>query len=107
MNKAMPVLGGITILLTIAAAVLGRDDRDRVALLVGATVCLVAAGLVTRFLNQPINAIVIAWRTESPPENWTVLRDQWWRWHMVRLLAGLGGLCLLIAAALRRGCLGG
>ena len=28
-------------------------------------------------------------------------RDEWWRWHLIRLLAGLGGLSLLIAAILQ------
>jgi hypothetical protein len=26
----------------------------------------------------------------------TVLRDTWWRWHIVRLTCGIGGLLLLI-----------
>jgi uncharacterized membrane protein len=72
-------------------------------LLVGTIACLVASGLITRFLNQPINAIVITWRPDAPPANWTDVRNKWWRWHVIRLLAGLGGLSLLIAAMLRRG----
>jgi len=103
LNKAVPALGAATILVTIAAAVLGRDDSARLSLLIAAVVCFVAAGLITRFLNQPINAIVMTWSSDSPPANWTGLRDEWWRWHLIRLLAGLGGLSLLIAATLRRG----
>ncbi len=103
LNRTMPMLGAATILLTAAAAVLGRDNRTRCGLLAGTVVCFLAAGLITRFLNQPINAIVIKWLTDAPPENWTGLRDAWWRWHLIRLLAGLGGLCLLIAATLVRG----
>ena len=45
LNKAMPMLGAATILLTILAAVLGRDDRTRFGLLVGTVVCFVGAGL--------------------------------------------------------------
>jgi uncharacterized membrane protein len=103
LNTAMPMLGAATILLTILAAVLGRDDSTRLGLLVGTVVCFMASGLITRFLNQPINAIVITWRPDAPPANWSGLRDEWWRWHLVRLLAGLGGLSLLIAAILHRG----
>jgi uncharacterized membrane protein len=103
LNTAMPMLGAATILLTILAAVLGRDDSTRLGLLVGTVVCFMASGLITRFLNQPINAIVITWRPDAPPANWSGLRDEWWRWHLVRLLAGLGGLSLLIAAMLHRG----
>lgn len=103
LNRAMPILGGATILLTILAAVLGREDSTRLALLLGTVVSLAASGLITRFLNQPINAIVISWHADAPPENWTNVRDEWWRWHLVRLLAGLGGLSLLIAAMLHSG----
>ena len=102
LNKAMPALGAATVLLTIAAAVLGRDDSTRLRLLIAAIVCFVAAGLITRFLNQPINAIVMTWRSDSPPGNWTDLRDEWWRWHLIRLAAGLAGLALLVAATLKR-----
>ena len=102
LNKTMPALGGATIVLTMAAAALGRAQARRFSLLVAAVVCFVAAGLVTRFLNQPINAIVMTWSCHAPPANWTGLRDQWWRWHLVRLAAGLGGLSLLIVAALKR-----
>lgn len=103
MNRVMPALGAITVLVTIAAAILGREDRVRMGLLVAAVVCFAATGLITRFRNQPINAIVITWRAELPPGNWMALRDTWWRWHLIRLAIGLTGLSLLIAATLRRG----
>jgi hypothetical protein len=31
---------------------------------------------------------VIAWRRDLPPSDWTRLRDEWWRWHLVRLSVG-------------------
>lgn len=102
MNRVMPLLGGVTILMTIAAAVSGRDDRRQFWLLVAAALCFFIIGLVTRFLNQPINAIVITWRPESPPPNWMMLRDQWWRWHLLRLAVGLAGLSLMVTARLSR-----
>ncbi len=102
LNRAMPMLGAATILLTVLAALLGRDDGTRYGLLAGSVICFVAAGLVTRFLNQPINAIVITWHTDAPPANWRAMRDEWWRWHLIRVLAGLGGLSQLIAAMLQR-----
>jgi uncharacterized membrane protein len=103
LNKTMPVLGVATILLTIAAAALGRANIMRFRLLIAAVVCFVATGLITRFLNQPINTIVMTWNVNSPPSNWTQLRDEWWRWHLIRLATGLGGLSLVIAATLSRG----
>jgi uncharacterized membrane protein len=101
MNRAMPAVGAAVILATIAAAVLGRHDPARFWLLVAAMVCFVTIGLITRFRNQPINAIVMTWRGDLPAPNWTRLRDQWWRWHLMRLATGLVGQSLLIAAALK------
>ena len=101
LNRSVPALGATTILLTIVAAVLSRNDRARMTLLICCLLCLLAAGLVTRFLNQPINAIVITWHADSPPVNWTNFRDRWWRWHCVRLAAGMVGLSALITSMLR------
>jgi uncharacterized membrane protein len=101
-NKVMPALGAATILLTLGAAVFGRNDSTRFRLLLATVICFVVVGLVTRFLNQPINAIVMTWKKESPPADWTVLRDQWWRWHLVRLGTSVTGLCLLIVSLLKR-----
>jgi hypothetical protein len=102
LNSVMPALGGLTIVLTLAAASLARDDRIRLILLIAAAACLLAAGLITRFLNQPINAIVMTWAADAAPAEWTQLRDEWWRWHLVRLGFALIALSLTIAAALRR-----
>jgi hypothetical protein len=103
LNVTMPILGGITALLTIAAAVLARADRTRLGVLVAAAACFVVAGLITRFLNQPINAVVMTWSADAPPSNWAELRDLWWRWHVMRTVVGIGGLGLLIAATMNRG----
>lgn len=103
MNNVMPPLGAAGIFATITAAVLGRDDRLRVWLLIAAAACLLASGLITRFRNQPINATVMTWQSDAPPSDWTRLRDEWWNWHCVRSTTGLIGLSLVIAAALKRG----
>jgi uncharacterized membrane protein len=102
LNSVMPALGGLTLLMTLAAALLARADRARLSLLIAAAVCLLAAGLITRFLNQPINAVVMTWAASAPPAEWTQLRDEWWRWHLVRLGFALIALSLTITAALQR-----
>jgi uncharacterized membrane protein len=101
LNVVMPISGGLTILLTVASAVVSRDHRDQLIGLIAATVCFLATGLITRFLNQPINVIVMTWSSEAPPSNWMQLRDEWWRWHVLRTATGILGLCLLITAVLR------
>lgn len=106
LHPAMPALGIATMLVTVVSAVLGRGDRTRLGLLIAAVVCFVAVGAIARFLNQPINGIIKTWRSDAPPADWMRLRDEWWRWHLVRLVSGLGGLSLLVAAALKRGGIG-
>jgi uncharacterized membrane protein len=100
LQVVMPVLGAVTVVLTLAAALLSRSDRRRYALLVGALLAFVASGVVTRFLNQPINTEILTWSALAPPARWSELRDAWWHWHVVRMILGLVGLGLLIAANL-------
>ena len=102
LHPIMPKLGALTILATLVAAVVARDSRLRMSMLIAAAICFVAAGLITRFRNQPINAIVKSWDSATPPDIWTKLRDAWWRWNSVRLSTSLVGLALVIAAALTR-----
>ena len=103
LNGIMPLLGALTIVLTLVAAFAASGDPLRMNLLFAAAAGLVVVGLVTRFLNQPINAVVMTWNANSPPADWTALRDAWWRWHLVRFVLGLASFSLIIAAALRRG----
>jgi hypothetical protein len=106
LNTILPALGAVTIALTLASAVLARGDRRAFASLLCACACFVAVGLVTRFENQPINAIVLGWSPSAPPLDWTAWRDRWWHWHELRAGLGVAGLSLLIAGQLalaRRG----
>lgn len=103
LHPVMPRLGGLTILSTLVAAIFARDYGLRLSLLLIAAACFIAAGLITRFRNMPINAIVIQWNPAAPPEIWTRLRDAWWGWHTLRLSVSLAGLALVITAALARG----
>ena len=78
LHPAMPALGGATILTTLLAAIAKRADHLRLELLLAATLCFVAAALITRFLDQPINAIMMTWNSSTPPAGWATLRDAWW-----------------------------
>ena len=102
LHPVMPRLGGLTIVSTLLAAFFARSYALRLSLLLIAAACFIAAGLITRLRNMPINAIVIQWDPAAPPEIWTRLRDAWWRWHTMRLAVSLAGLALVIAAALAR-----
>jgi uncharacterized membrane protein len=103
LHPALPLLGAATILVTITAGVLGRADSTRFWLLIATATCFAVSGLITRFFNMPINAIVMTWSGDSLPSNWMVLRNAWWRWHCLRLVTGLAGFSLLLAATLKHG----
>jgi uncharacterized membrane protein len=99
LNVTMPVLGAICIVLTIAHALLIRSNRFALYVLSLGVVFFIVAGLVTRFGNQPINAVVITWRANAPPSGWVEARDQWWTWHVVRTVASLAGFICVVAAS--------
>lgn len=103
LNTLLPAIGAACIVLTIGLAVRAKGDIRGRALLIAAGLLLIAAGLVTRFANQPINAIVMTWTEQSPPANWAQLRDEWWDWHIVRTYAGIAALVLHVFVALGTG----
>lgn len=96
LNVKLPIMGAITILLTLGSAYLARANRPAFTVLLVAAGCFIVMGGVTRFLNQPINAIVIDWLPSSPPPSWTTLRDDWWGYHTIRVVAGLIGFTSLV-----------
>jgi uncharacterized membrane protein len=100
LNVLLPAMGGICVVFTVALAVLSKGDPRARYLLVAAALLLVAAGLVTRFANQPINAVVMTWSAQAPAPNWAQLRDEWWQWHIIRSLAGIAALALTVFAVL-------
>lgn len=101
-NTVMPILGLVAILLTSAAAVQGRAERKVFALLLAAVGFLIISGLITRFGNQPINTMVLTWRPEVAPENWTSLRDKWSMLHLLRTLLTFLAFCLVALASLKK-----
>ncbi len=99
-NTLLPVIGAVCILLTAALAFRAQSDPRVRYLHVAAAICMVIAAVVTRFGNQPINAVVMTWSAQAPAVNWMQLRDAWWEWHVVRSVAGIGALALTFLAVL-------
>jgi hypothetical protein len=95
LNTPMPILGAVTILLTFVGAFLRRSHRVMAVSLAAAALLLVGSGVITRFCNQPINATVMTWSPNAPPAYWESLRDQWWRWHLIRTGFAIIALALL------------
>ncbi|MCB0522731.1 MAG: DUF1772 domain-containing protein [Lewinellaceae bacterium] len=103
LNTLMPVLGGTAGLLTLLSAWLQRQSRVDVVLLLSAFVLGIGSGLITRFGNQPINAIEMTWQPGSMPSDWTQLRDQWWSYHTMRTFTTMAMLALVVWSSIRKG----
>ncbi|MDO8837792.1 MAG: DUF1772 domain-containing protein [Parvibaculum sp.] len=97
LNVLLPSMGLACILVAVTLAWLGRGMPQSRWLYIAAAVGMVAAALITRFGNQPINAVIMTWGA-VPPDGWQMFRDTWWKWHQARLAAGFSGELLLIAA---------
>lgn len=101
LNTLMPILGTVAIALTIISAFFQKNDKASFVILLIAAAMLVVSGLVTRFGNQPINAIVMTWDLTNIPGNWTELRDRWWMFHIIRTLSAVIGFSLIIWTTVR------
>lgn len=98
LNLLLPAMAAAALALMMILAVLGRNRPAVLGLYLAAALAIVAGGIITRVLNQPINDQIMGWTPASIPADWTTLRDSWWTWHLVRLAATLGAELLLIAA---------
>lgn len=102
LNTLMPLLGLITIILTLTSAFLQKNNRTVFFTLLIAAILLIISGLVTRLGNQPINSIVMTWNKSDISNNWEELRDKWWSLHTIRALAALAAFCLIALSGMRR-----
>ncbi len=100
LNTLLPAMGAACILLASFLAVRWKGNLRGRYLLVATILLLLVAAVITRFANQPINAIVITWSSQSPPAEWAQLRAQWWQWHIARTVAAISALALSVIAAL-------
>lgn len=99
-NVLLPTIGAFCILLTAGLAFAARSDSRTRYMHVVAAILMVVAALVTRFANQPINAIIMSWGAQAPAADWMQLRNDWWQWHIVRSVAGIGALAITFVAVL-------
>ena len=101
LNTLMPVLGLLTIILTVFSAILQKQNQFVFVTLIIAAGFLLISGLITKFGNQPINSVVMTWSKASTPMNWSELRDKWWLLHKLRTLTTFMSFCLIIWSNIR------
>jgi hypothetical protein len=51
-------------------------------------------------VEVPIVEQIVTWKAGALPDNWRQLRDRWGAFHIIRVVAGIGGLVLLVAGAI-------
>lgn len=102
LNTLMPLMGLITILITVAVAFMLKEHQATFVILLLAAGLLIVSGLITKLGNQPINAIVITWEKSNAPTNWTELRDRWWSLHTIRMLTAVMAFGLIAWSSIRK-----
>ncbi len=98
LNDLLPMMGLAALLVIAVLAFHARANRRALVLYLLAGLGVIVAGLVTRFLNQPINSEVMTWSTVAMPADWDAIRHNWWTWHAVRLAASAVAFAALIGA---------
>lgn len=82
-------------LVTIASAYIQRQNKDVFFALLLAAVFLISCIFITLFGNLPIQKQMLNWNATSLPENWTILRDKWWGFHVLRTIVELIALAIV------------
>src|SRR5688500_4901700 len=96
LNVLMPVLGLLSIILTVTYAIMTKSHKLSRNILFAAVFFLIVSGLITRFGNQPINAIIMTWDAGNIPPTWTTLREDWWTFHTMRMISALIAFALIV-----------
>lgn len=101
---AIPIaaMGTAAALLAAVSAALSFRDRHIFYLLLGACCCVVVSDVLTVLVHLPINHEIAGFNPMALPAIWPALRDRWWEFHKLRLLALLAGTSLVFLAALAR-----
>jgi hypothetical protein len=102
LNTLMPILGFITIILTLTSAIIQKKNKTVFISLLIATCLFIVSGLVTKFGNQPINSIVMTWSESNTPANWSELRDTWWSYHIIRTISAVIAFVIVIWSGIRK-----
>lgn len=102
LNVLMSSLVVFAAIITIVSAFLQRRNKQAfITLLISAAFFIVCI-FISLFGNQPINNIIMTWASGAPPVNWTVLRDEWWSYHILRTIAELAALCLVTWTSIKK-----
>lgn len=102
LNTLMVAMVIIATIVTLVSAFLQKGNRlNFIALLIAAAM-FASCILISRFGNLPIQNEIMEWQADSPASNWTVLRDDWWSFHIKRTVVELIALVLVAWTSVRQ-----
>jgi Domain of unknown function (DUF1772) len=99
-NDKIPLLGLITILLTLTSAILQNQIMIIFIPLLIAFLFLIVSGIITRYGNQPINKQIQRWSKDFIPSKWEYIRDKWFSFHIYRTILTVLAFVLITLACL-------
>ncbi len=102
LNVPMLALVGVTTVLTLLSAYLQRKDRSTAVLLLLAAAFFISCMFITRLGNVPVQRQILQWSPDAMPGNWTVLRDQWWSFHIMRAIVEMIALALVVWSVVQK-----
>jgi hypothetical protein len=102
LNALMISLVVMATVITIISAFLQKSNKPVFIMLLIAAGFFIACMFISRFGNQPINTIMMTWTIDSLPRNWSLLRDKWWSFHIMRTTAELIALCLVAWTSVKK-----
>jgi hypothetical protein len=102
LNVLMIALVMSAAVITIISAFLQKRNKPVFVMLLIAALFFIACAFISRFGNQPINKMIMTWSPDSLPNNWSVLRDKWWSFHIMRTIAELIALSLVTWCSIKR-----
>ena len=101
LNFLLPAIAMTAIVCVIVLAYRIRRSGTPFYLYLLALALIMSGGLITRFINQPINADIVNWSPTSLPDGWQSVRNTWWTFHIVRTISSITAMVLLIIAVLQ------
>ena len=93
----------IATIVTLASAFLQRKNKKVFISLLVAAAFFIACIFISRFGNKPIQDSMMTWNFESLPADWTVLRDKWWAFHIMRTITELIALAIITWVSIKKG----
>ncbi len=102
LNTLMVLLVIMATLVTLVSAFLQRRNKTVFITLLFAAAFFASCIFISRLGNVPIQNEMLSWNANSLPDNWTILRDKWWSFHIMRTVAELIALVLVVWTSVQK-----